>query len=118
MRGLWCKVVYTTGLRKCHKVSQVFLRVFKDTEHTLVAVCDTGILGETFREGKLKLEVKTDFYKGTPASIHDALRALESADIANLAGDQIVKAAVQEGLVDPSAIIRIGGVSHVQIVKL
>jgi uncharacterized protein len=99
-------------------VSEVFLRVFKDAKHTLVAVCDTGILGETFREGKLKLEVKTDFYKGMPASMHDALRALDSADIANLAGNQIVKAAVQKGLVDPSAIIRIGGVSHVQIVRL
>ena len=97
---------------------QVFLRMYKDVKHTLVAVCDTSILGETFREGKLKLEVKADFYKGVPTSIPDALRAINTADIANLAGNQIVKAAVQEGLVDPSAIIRIGGISHVQIVRL
>ncbi len=118
MRGLRCKVVHTSGLRKCNKVDEVFLRVFKDAKHTLVAVCDTGILGETFREGKLKLEVKVDFYKGVPTSIPDALRAVDSADIANLAGNQIVKAAVQEGLVDPSAIIHIGGISHVQIVRI
>ena len=118
MRGLRCKVFHTSSLRKCHKVDEVFLRVFKDAKHTLVAVCDTGILGETFREGKLKLEVKADFYKGMPTSIPDALRAVNSADMANLAGNQIVKAAVQEGLVDPSAIIQIGGISHVQIVRL
>ena len=118
MRGLRCKIVHTSGLRKCHKVNEVFLRVLKDAKHTLVAVCDTGILGETFREGKLKLEVKADFYKGKSTNIPDALRAVNSADIANLAGNQIVKAAVQEGLVDPSAIIRIGGISHVQIVRL
>jgi hypothetical protein len=118
MRGLRCKIVHTSGLRKCDKVSEVFLRVFNDAKHTLVAVCDTGILGETFREGKLKLEVKADFYKGIPTSIPDALRAVNSADMANLAGNRIVKAAVQKGLADPSAIIRIGGVSHVQIVRL
>ena len=99
-------------------MNEVFLRIIKNTEQTLVAVCDTGILGETFREGKLKLEVKKDFYKGTLASIQEALRAVNSADIANLVGNQIVQAAVEEGYVDPSAVIRIGGISHVQILRL
>jgi hypothetical protein len=99
-------------------VNEVFLRVFKDAKHTLVAVCDTGILGKTFRDGRLKLEVKADFYKGVMASIPDALRAISSADIANLVGNGIVEAAVREGFVDPSAIVRIGGISHVQIVRL
>lgn len=99
-------------------MNEVFLRVFKDAKHTLVAVCDTGILGKTFRDGRLKLEVKPDFYKGVMASIPDALRAISSADIANLVGNGIVEAAVREGFVDPSAIVRIGGISHVQIVRL
>jgi len=99
-------------------VNEVFLRVIKDAKHTLVAVCDSNILGKTFREGKLKLEVKEDFYKGVPSSIPDALREIRSADIANLAGNNIVDAAVQEGFVDPSAIVRVGGISHVQIVRL
>jgi hypothetical protein len=99
-------------------VSEVFLRVFNDSKNTLVAVCDTGILGETFREGKLKLEVKPHFYKGVPATIQDALHAIDSADIANLVGNEIVEAAVRAGFVDPSAVVRIGGISHVQIVRL
>ena len=96
----------------------VFLRVFKDTERTLVAACDSEVLGETFREGKLKLEVKSDFYKGVPVSLQEALAAISSADIVNLVGNRIVDAAAKEGFVDPSAIIRIGGTSHVQIVRL
>jgi hypothetical protein len=99
-------------------VDQVFLRVFKDAKHTLVAVCDSDILGETFREGKLKLEVKEDFYKGALSGIPEALREISSADVANLAGNSIVNAAVQEGFVDPSAIVRVAGISHVQIVRL
>ncbi len=99
-------------------MNEVLVKVFKDAKYTLVAVCDTGLLGEIFREGKLKLEVKPDFYKGIPQSIPEALRAIDAADIANLVGEAIVDAAVQEGLVDPSAIVRVSGVPHVQVVKM
>jgi hypothetical protein len=105
-------------LRKCLEVSQVYLRVIKDAKYTLVAACDSDVLGETFREGKLKLEVRADFYRGVPTSIPEALRAIDAADIANLVGETIVDAAVEKGLVDPSAIVHIGGVPHVQIVRM
>lgn len=99
-------------------MSEVYLNVFKDPNQTLVAVCDKSLLGSTFREGKLKLEVKADFYRGAAASIDDALRAIDSADVANLVGKSIVDAAVGQGLVDESAILLIDGVPHVQIVRM
>jgi hypothetical protein len=99
-------------------VGGVFLRVFKDPDHTLVAACDTELLGGTFRDGKLKLEVKESFYKGVQTSVQDALSAIDQADIANLVGTAIVEAAVRERLVDPSAVVHIGGVPHVQIVRM
>ena len=84
----------------------------------MVAACDTDLIGETFREGKLKLEVKADFYKGTKTTVTQALREIDSADIENLVGGRIVEAAVQQRLVDPSAIVRIAGVPHVQVVRI
>lgn len=105
-------------MRKCHIVNEVYLKVFKDSKCTLVAVCDSGLLGETFREGKLRLEVKTDFYRGVAANISEALKAIDGADIANLVGPGIVEAAVQKGLVDSSAVVHISGVPHVQIVRM
>lgn len=118
MRGLRCEVINPASLRMCRNVSEVFVKVFKDSKRTLVAVCDSDLLGETFREGKLKLEVKVDFYKGTAGTIAEALHVVNEADIANLVGKQIVEAAVKEGYVDPSAIIHIAGIPHVQIVRL
>jgi len=99
-------------------LTEVFLRVYKDAEHTLVAACDSDLLGETFREGKLKLEVRTDFYRGARTTVVDALAAIDTADIANLVGETIVQAAVRRSLVDPSAVLHIGGVPHVQIVRI
>ena len=114
MRGL----PYSPSKKVCSRVSKVSLRIFKDAKYTLVAVCDSELLGATFREGKLKLEVKVDFYKGVSTSIPEALQAIDGADIANLVGEGIVEAAVQGGFVDPSAIVRIGGVPHVQMIRM
>jgi hypothetical protein len=99
-------------------VNEVYCRVFSDSNYRLVAVCDTGLIGRTLREGKLKLEVRPEFYKGSLCTIAEALREIDASDIANLVGEDIVEAAVQGGLVDPSAIVRIAGVPHVQIVRL
>jgi len=99
-------------------LTEIFLRVYKDAKYTLVAACDSNLLGETFREGKLKLEVKADFYGGVRTTIVDALAAVDGADIANLVGETIVQAAVKRSLVDPSAVLNIGGVPHVQIVRM
>ena len=99
-------------------LTEIFLRVYKDAKYTLVAACDSNLLGETFREGKLKLEVKADFYGGVRTTILDALAAIDGADIANLVGETIVQAAVKRSLVDPSAVLNIGGVPHVQIVRM
>ena len=99
-------------------MAEVFLRVYKDAKYTLVAACDSDILGETFREGKLKLEVRPDFYRGVRTTVVDALAAIDTADVANLVGEAIVQAAVRRSLVDPSAVLHIGGVPHVQIVRM
>jgi hypothetical protein len=99
-------------------VNDVYLKVFKNSGAILLAICDFELVGQTFREGKLKLDVKPDFYKGSVSSFAGALREIAEADIANLVGTGIVEAAVQKGLVDPSAVVRIAGIPHVQIIRL
>lgn len=97
---------------------EVHLRVIHDKRGVLVAACDAGLLGETFRQGKLKLEVNTQFYGGALCTIEKAMEALVEADVANLVGETTIKAAVDKGLVDPEAVIYFGPVPHVQIVRL
>jgi hypothetical protein len=99
-------------------LTEVFLRVYRNAKYTLVAACDSDLLGETFREGKLKLEVRPDFYRGVRTTVVDALAAIDGADIANLVGETIVQAAIRHSLADPSAVLHIGGVPHVQIVRM
>jgi len=97
---------------------EVHLRIINDKHRMLVAVCDSGLLGETFRQGRMKLEVSTEFYGGSLCSVDRAMEVLAEADLANLVGKATIKAAVDKGLVDPQAVIYFGPVPHVQIMKL
>jgi len=94
------------------------MNVFRSREGTVIAVCDDDLLGNTFREGKLKLEVKEGFYGGRRSSMAEAMEAVGAADVANLVGSRTVSAAIEKGYADPQAVIRIGGVPHLQIVRL
>ena len=112
------QILNPTNVGEALVLTEVLLRVFRDAKYTLVAACDPELIGETFREGKLKLEVRQEFYQGARASVADALAAIDTADVANLVGRTIVEAAVQRRLVDPTAIVRISGIPHVQIVRM
>jgi hypothetical protein len=97
---------------------EVHLKVIRDKKGVIVAICDSGLLGETFRHGKMKLEVNTGFYGGALCTIEEAMKTLADADIANLVGETTIQAAVNEGLVDPEAVIYFGKIPHVQMIRL
>jgi len=99
-------------------LGQVYVRIFRDKRYVMVAACDRNVLGRTLREGRVKLEVADRFYGGDLCSVEETMQALEVADVGNLVGGEVIKAAVQRGLVDPAAIMKIGGVPHVQIVRI
>ena len=84
----------------------------------MVACCDDDCIGRIFREGKLKLAPETKFYGSSVVGLPEALLLLEGADIFNLVGRRIVRAAIDRGLVHPDAVITIAGVPHVQAMRL
>lgn len=83
-----------------------------------MAACDEDLLGETFREGKAKLEVKEAFYGGEVVDRDELERRLGAATIANLTGEETVGAATELGFVDPVHVLRIDGVPHAQLVVM
>ena len=100
------------------KESYVYVKTIVCKGQRMIAACDEEILGKTFREGKLKLEVAERFYKGVRLSMDEAVKLIGDADIANLSGKSIVDAVLREGLADRRAVISISGIPHLQILKL
>ncbi|MFZ2456981.1 MAG: DUF424 family protein [Candidatus Altiarchaeia archaeon] len=84
----------------------------------LVAVCDKDILGKTFFEGELQLEVKASFYHRGVASLAELEKVLSGATIANLAGNRVVDSAICAGYVEKENVLVIGGIKHAQFAVL
>ncbi|NJE09753.1 DUF424 domain-containing protein [Thermococcus sp. MAR1] len=96
----------------------IYVKIYRVQGEVLLAACDEELLGKTFREGELKLEVKERFYKGELVD-EDALDAmLEEATIANLTGERCVGKAIELGYIDEARVLRIQGVPHAQMAKL
>ncbi len=94
------------------------MKVYRVKGETLVAVCDSEIVGRTFREGELKIEVKESFYGTEEVGEEEVKRALRKATIANLTGKRTVELAIRLGIVDRDRVLRIGECLHAQMVVM
>lgn len=90
-------------------------KIFKTPKDTLVAVCDKNILGKKF-ENEIIFEINEDFYGGNDCGEDELREILKDATIINAIGNKIIDFLVKEKLVNKKGIIKIGDVSHAQVV--
>jgi hypothetical protein len=96
----------------------VYAKLTKCGEHVLLATCDEELLGEVLREGKIVFNIVEEFYKGPKMPIADAIELMKESTIVNMVGNNVVKEAIEQGLVHPEAVLNICGILHAQIVKI
>ena len=89
------------------------MKVYHRGRETLVAACDEDLLGRTFREAGLKIEV-TSFYAGDPVTEEHLLAHLRLATIGNFVGKETVEIVKRGGFVAEDGLLWIDGVPHAQ----
>ncbi|MET1124430.1 MAG: DUF424 domain-containing protein [Archaeoglobaceae archaeon] len=94
------------------------MKVYRVRGEILVAVCDSDIVGRTFREGDLKIEVSEEFYGTEEFGEEEVKRALRNATIANITGKRAVELAIRIGIIDRDKVLYIGECPHAQMVVL
>jgi uncharacterized protein len=85
----------------------------------VVAVCDSDLIGKRFEEGRFQLDVKESFYNGEEIPEERVVQILKRMFIEdatfNIVGKDSVKAAVQAGIIDESAVGEVQGVQFALI---
>ncbi len=89
------------------------MKVYHRGPETLVAAADEDLLGKTFRERGLKIEV-TAFYAGDHVTEEQLLAHLRLATIGNFVGKETIEAATRGGFVAEEGVLWIDGVPHAQ----
>lgn len=94
-----------------------YYKIHKSCGKTVLAVCDSELLGKNFEEGKLALNVSKDFYGGQKIG-SEVLDFFSKADIINITGSKIVSLALKGKWVSKEGIIKIRRIPHAQIFSL
>ena len=94
------------------------VKVYRQGRETLVAACDSEIIGKTFKSKELKITVSEGFYGGDSGGEDMLVNRLEMATVANLVGRKTVDAAIRHGFVDPACVLMIGEVPHAQMARM
>jgi len=102
------------------KEKLVYVKKHENNEEVIIAICDKELIGKRLidKEKNIIFYVDPSFYQGELMDIEVAVKELKTATIANLVGNNIVEAAIKEGLVLKETVIEIEGVKHAQIVVL
>jgi len=87
-------------------------------EGLLVAVCDDGLIGETFEDGEVSLTVTEEFYGGEAVDESAVVDSLVRADVANIVGREAVELAIDEGFVDERNVLEVESTLHAQLLSL
>ncbi len=93
------------------------MRIHRRGNEVLVAACDADLVGKSFSDGELQLDVSS-FYDGDKIDKEELVRHLRLATIANFVGDEVVGIAIEEGYVEKDCVIRVDGVPHAQMVLI
>jgi hypothetical protein len=95
-------------------MTEIAMKVYKSAGEILVAACDSDLLGKTFKEGNLQIEIAGDFYDDIRADNKLLIQNLSICTVANLVGEKTINYAVDAGFVDSNCIIYIDGIPHAQ----
>ena len=97
---------------------ECFVKAYKIENGVMVAACDEDIIGKTFTEGKLTIDVKVEFYGQELKGTEELKDLLKNASMANLTGENAVACGITEGLIENDSVIHIKGIPHAQMVRL
>jgi hypothetical protein len=96
----------------------IYLKIHKQEGENLVAACDREIMGKTFSDGAIRFKIEKKFYGTELIKIEEFIAVLKDATTANLMGNKVVDAAIDNGFVDKNCVLEIAGIKHAQIVSI
>jgi hypothetical protein len=97
---------------------EMCLKTYQQGRNTLIAVCDSDILGEKFKEGHLCIEVSQEFFGDGLATCFEVETALKGATMANFVGCKTVEHAIRLGYVERENVLSIDGILYAQMVRM
>tara|TARA_Y100000310_G_scaffold52238_1_gene48037 strand:+ start:4214 stop:4507 length:294 start_codon:yes stop_codon:yes gene_type:complete len=90
-------------------------KIHKKGDQTILAICDTDLLGKRIEENKVVLDLEGDFYRGEEKDINMIMDMMRNVDMVNMVGEKSIALGQKEGILDKEDIKVVQGVPHAQV---
>ena len=91
----------------------MFVKVHK-SYRSVVAVCDSNLVGKIFEDGNFQIEVKESFFKGEEVQESRAIFMMKKMSIEdatfNIVGEESVNAAIKAEIISEDSVGEIQGI--------
>lgn len=94
---------------------EILVKIVEGQGQVFVNICEKELLGKVLSDGKVRLVINKEFYEGNEMNIDQAFELIESATMASLVGNTIVREAIRRGYVHPDAVLMVENVSFAQV---
>ena len=78
----------------------------------VVAFCDEDLIGKTFKEKNLKLEITERFYKGELMEDEDAVLLMKNSRSINIVGKHSIEITIKANIIKKGNVIKIKNIPH------
>jgi len=88
----------------------MLIKIIKDYR-TIVAICDSELLGKKFEEGKFQLDLTGSFFKGEEKSEEEIIKIMQDMKkedaTFNIVGEKSIQAGIKVGIISTKSVKKI-----------
>ncbi len=95
----------------------LYAKTYESPQGTVVYACDRELLGKKITEGDLVLDVSEEMYRGDLVTPDELVEILMKASSFVVIGNNAVKIVLENALVHPASVLKIGGVPYAMFVN-
>ena len=77
-----------------------------DDNSLMLAICDKNLIGKKIKEGKINLDLNSEFYKGEPLNKKELEKIVKKARIINAVGEKSVAFLQEKKLIKKISFIK------------
>ncbi|MEA3430447.1 MAG: DUF424 family protein [Nanoarchaeota archaeon] len=93
----------------------MIIKIHKSQEgKTLIAICDSDLIGKKFEKDNKQLDLTSNFYQGEEKDENECLEIIKCANILNIVGEKSIEFALKNNLITKENIMKIAGIPIAQ----
>ena len=85
-----------------------------ESYRTVVAICDSNLIGKKFEDERRQLEIKDRFFRGEEKNQEEAIRIIKNQILEdatfNIVGKESIDAAIKAGLISEESVGEVQGI--------